>query len=482
MTTESLNLRPTSPIARTTLLLTGLFVVTATAAMAVSVTVDCDGGAADFPTIQAAVDSLPLADLNIITVAGTCVESVFVNNFADLRVEAVAAGATVQGTASSVFDIVGSESVRLSGLTMDATAGNSGVLVVDSNVWIVRSDISRAGDTGIATIVGGEVNLGGPAVGDAVVVHDNVLGIFASESKLNLLGRVTIENNTEGAIIFNQAEGSSSGRDVGNTIRNNGAGISVVHGGLLSFRGLNTIENNGAYGLLAVAPERVVFSASSSGPPFYGTTIRDHSVWGIVATATQLDFHGVDQYLVHAVENNGAPPYAMDAGIWLGRHAEARLRNMTIDNNFGPGVHGTLGSYVNLFNTSISNNSRHGVLLSWNTTGDLGSFSLDGTTIGPNVTITGNRGRAIQCTEDSVLAGDRAGISPIRCGRGGRRSASETDRSEVEDSEETFAGLPDYLELEQRILDRSSALEAYAERLLAARRAAAEGTPTSPPY
>ena len=473
MTTATLRLRGASLIARTVLLLTGLFLTTATAAIALVVSVDCGGGTGDFSTIQAAVTSLSPADPNTITVSGTCTESVFLRDFDDLRIEAAASGALVQATASSVFDIFGSESVVLSGLAMDATAGDFGVFAFGSNVRILASDISGASDTGIATIGGCVVKLGGPATGDAVTVHDNPIGIFASESELHLLGRVTIENSTENAMILSRSDVFSRGRDVGNTIRNNGAGIVALEGGQVSFNGLNTIDNNGPYGVFVRGQKHVVFSGypvASLGPPFFGTTLSNHTVWGVVVASSRLDFLGPEDWLVHTVSNNGAAPIAQNAGIWIGNHAEARLRNVAIHDNSGHGVHASLGAYVNLLDTSISNNRRHGVLLSWNATGELGSVSIaDGTKIGPNVTITGNGRKAIRCTTDSVLAGDRTGISPISCNNGGARGfTSDSAALGVENANESSAGLPDSVELEDRALARSAVLEVYAERRLAA--------------
>jgi len=445
-----------------------LFALSATAVRAASVTVDCDGGAADFATIQAAVNSLTPSDFNTITVGGTCTESVSISSFDNLAVQAVAGGASVLATSTSVFDIFDSPSVRLSGLTMDAGGGEYGVFAFESAVSITGSSVTGASDTGVVALLEAEVNLGGINPGDGVTIHDNLFGAFASRGELNLRGQVTIEDNTEDALIYSVSEGTHIGRDLGNTIRNNGAGVTVLDGGQVRFSGLHTIENNGPYGLFAQRPDRVVFSAypgSSSGPPFYGTAIRNHAVWGVIVVSTRLDFFGPDEQLIHSVNNNGAAPYAKDAGVWVGRQAEARLRNMTIDDNYGHGVHGTLGAYVNLLNTSINNNDRHGVRLSWNTTGDLGSFSiLDGTQVGPNMTITGNGKKAIKCAKTSVLAGDRSGISPIACDDISGFGADMPGLSGgLEEPDEASGGFGPALDMDERVLDRSRAIEAYAE-------------------
>jgi len=443
-------------------------------AHAAAVTVDCDGGPADFATLQAAVNSLTPADGNSITVTGTCIESVSINNFESLNIGSTS-GATVQGTVVSAIDIFNSPFVFITGVSIDASAVEYGVFVSDSILLMRDGDISGATEIGVLALTDAEVGLGGQDPADAVTINNNLAGAFASRAELDLLGHVTIEDNTEDALLYSGAEGVSIGRDVGNTIRNNGLGVTAVDGGQVRFSGLHTIDNNGPYGVFALRPERVVFSGypgSSSGPPFYGATISNHDVWGVVAVSTRLDFFGPAENLVHTVSGNGTAPYAKDAGVWIGRQAEARLRNITIDGNYGHGVHGTLGAYVNLLNTSINNNDRHGVRLSWNSTGDLGSFSiLDGTTIGPNVTASGNGKKAIKCAKGSVLAGNRTGISPIVCDDpdgGGSPFAAGSD----EDG--TSAGLGVQLDIERRVDARREAAESRARKLAAAARGNAE--------
>ena len=440
-------------------LLALILVLAATSINALTVTVDCDGGTADYPTIQAAVHALDPASLHTIQVAGRCEEGVLIRDFLSLTIDGGAGMATVEASGGVAFFMLDS-TVDLENLTITAPDGGAGVYASASDVEIRGSSVSATFE-GVVAFSGASVRLGGPNPGDAVVLSDCELGaaVTGDASRLRFEGQVTVENNAD-AVAVTGGGATFQGRDIGNTIRNNNRGLLVTGVGVLGLSGLNDIDANGAYGIFALRGGQLginSFSTTSNLPPYFGTTIRNHEVWGILSVGGNVLFGSSGDSLTHAILGNGSAPLTRDAGVYVIRPGETRLRNVTIADNLGPGVHATRGAYVNLLRATISGNSGHGMLLAWNSTGDLGSFDLEGDDVAPEVVVTGNRGDAIRCIQDSVLAGDRSGIAPIRCNTPGPPAASLGESGDGEARTSNAA-----IDLETTVLERVRALEARA--------------------
>ena len=407
-------------------LLVGLILLCAGGVFAADVTVDCDGGPADFGAIGLAVGSLDLSVTNTITVAGTCVEDLFLSGDGFLTV-AAAPGDTATLVASGSFSplfVIDMRQLHLEGLAVDATGADIGlVLLADSNVDFRRGSLSGA-EIGALALDGSSLSLGGPDPDDAVRVYQNGAGIWANDSALNLRPYLTIEDNLEDAlVVLDDSEVTSAGRDAGGvTMRDNGFGI-FVNDSSLNLNGLHEIANNGPYGLVAASDSRVgigAFSSSEPTPLFFGTTISGHSQWGIFAVSSDVALIASQATApVHRVTGNGSLPLSNDAGILAIRPSSTRVRFTEVSGNIGPGINARGAAHVNLLGATITGNTGDGLLLEHNSTATLGTFVLaDGANVPPAVTISGNGGLAVRCVNDSVLGGPTAGISPIQCGGG----------------------------------------------------------------
>ena len=215
-------------------------------AVARTVTVSCPG-----TTISKALNHLEPQDSNTIRVQGTCRESVFIGDFADLTIVGIGTAANPAGVqspnANAAFWIAGSH-VQLQNLTIQGGtfgvgcsdfsvcrfSGNTVQNATGSGVYLDSSDATLNGD-----VIQNNANSG--------------MNLTASRARLT---KVTVQGTTAGNSGFGNGVDINSGSSVTveqlTTQNNQGAGVSLVGNSHLSNRswaGPFTVTNNSGGGI-----------------------------------------------------------------------------------------------------------------------------------------------------------------------------------------------------------------------------------------
>ena len=327
------------------------------AALATTVSVDCNAG----QSINAALSGLDLEGPNSILVSGTCHENVVIRDRERLTIVGVPTATIVAADpALNVIRVVRSRSISLAALVI--TGGSFGLRIQRSEVTADLLTIQNNSFSGVAVTQQSSLQFL-----ESVVQNNGGSGVTANLSSRLEADDSTIQNNAGSGIVL---ANSSSSDIIGDTIQNNGGfGVIAFHTSTFQMGG-NMITGNGSTG--------VRVSETSHGE-IAGNTIR----------------------------NNGAADPSSPGGVMLSEGGEAFIDGGNdISNNTGPGVlvitHGTLSS---LGGNTINNNTAEGVNLRRQSVGQF--FAAD--------TILGNGAANLACDTTSLAAGDLTGVTNIKC-------------------------------------------------------------------
>ena len=197
------------------------------------VTVDCGAG----QTVTAALAAAGLrASRAVITVVGTCMESVIVHRH-NTVLRAGSPGAGIQSAGSNSALSVGARSVVVEGLAVTGGA----LLSPGSEVRFTNATITGSQLHGIL-LLGAEAVLFG-----TTVENNAVLGIQAMSGSSVFLEASTIRGN---AFALGVGAGSVARLDGGTQVTGNGAGIDVGFGSML-LAGNATVADNSGSGITA---------------------------------------------------------------------------------------------------------------------------------------------------------------------------------------------------------------------------------------
>jgi len=397
----------------------------ASSASAADLTVVCPGGGpvgpGAYPSITAALNTITNNQgPNSITVSGTCTENVFIFNQNNLTIRNVPGSTPVITNAASPAQITvslfSSRLVTFNGLSIQG--GNPGLFVnQDSDLQMFNSVIEKNVGDGAIVLIKSDLNFGDSCIvrnngGNGFVVGDSSIVMVLSPIQI-------LNNNSEGAAAFSNGyiKFQSTG---GHTIEGNGChgvsadteghvflqsfdhptvisnnrcdGLAFMRGSTGRVDGQNTIENNGAVGVLV----------ESSTVTFFGsTTITGHGFTGVnVTRGGELSFFGT-----HQITGNGNP--VDGAGIRVERSSLNLQDGVTVSNNVGPGIFGDAHAGIVLGPTaSVTSNSSGGIRLKHQ--------SLVGLTA--PAMIQGNGSANIVCDGTSLAYGQLVGITGVQCG------------------------------------------------------------------
>ena len=374
-----------------------LFLLPASARAAI-VIVDCDavvpppGG---HNSINAALASLPdNVGPHTLNVNGTCTESVNVNQFDRLTIQALPGQtATISPPAPgpNAMTILGSHNVVLRRLIL--SGGGIGLVVTrGSTVQLTAMQMTGNLGAGMGINQGSVVNVGGPPPDQFTTVSGNGgQGISTDASVLIVNGGLTVEENEGPAMNVIGGRLIVSGQQFENVFRNNGTGLSL-DATVANFNGQNTIQNNNLAGVQVVSG-RVSFSGVIvSGVPRV-TTIEGHTLGVNVAGAGSVSFGGPNR-----IRNNGGgnPEADFRGGVRIGTVSRVQFDGANeITGNTGHGVFLDFNGALALNGAVVTNNTEGGVRVARSSVGNFGLGS----------TFSGNGGAQISCDDTSLIAG-----------------------------------------------------------------------------
>jgi len=362
---------------------------------AANVTVGCPGGSGGaYPSITAALNAIGQTGPSTITVTGTCLENVSLNNARSITIVAGPGGANiVEPTDNDAFDVSLSQDIFLVNLDIRTTGPDAGGVVITD---------------------GSEVHING------CNIHDNQsVGVNADTGSRVFLNGTTIQHNNpnDGLDVFDNSKADLRGT----TIHNNGdpvlgnAGVFVARNSLIIFHGTNSILNNANVGIVGRNLSNVIFGGGV-------TTIAGNPTNGIaLQEGSHLQINGTP-----VIQGNGTacPTDPSCGGIFANENSTVTLNAGTIISyNLGSGISAQQGSNVRLLGATVQNNTGDGVHLQWISIGDFL----------PGNTITGNGGASVFCDERSLALGDLSALTRVRCGEieslnGHEHSEEDEDR------------------------------------------------------
>jgi hypothetical protein len=398
----------------------------AASALATDVTVGCPGGQrGDFSSITAALNSLDQFGPHIITVTGTCTESLFIADRDGVTIIAPD-GQTATVNAASSTDIVilfvrahrmvldglviqgGSTGVQLA-LASDAVIQNcviqnnssDGILTQSNATLDVENSTSQKnGGSGLTAAADSNVTLG-TFPSQRIHFNDNgFAGINVDGSYLQVnFGVVTIENNGWSAILANGGRLLMFGdnpQGTGSVIQNNGDGIGLYNATSATFYGQHLVKNNGAAGLQVQGSSVYLFGGALPDGTPDGMVIEDHSMLGVnVTSSADVILNGS-----HKIRSNGSAGGDPDflSGLRVSRASVTVTGGTQIRNNTGPGILSDFNSNIQFGpDLTIAGNTDGGVRLLHMSVGNvLGPFHSN---------------QSITCDETSLLFGDLAGVA-----------------------------------------------------------------------
>ena len=402
------------PAVRLAALLVAALLLLPGAARADVLVVDCTGAnPMAFPSISAALASLPLnsaTEPHTITVTGTCTENVTISNRQRITIEAppgqTANVANAASPARAVFLIDRSRSILLRRLTV--SGGSSGIRIrTASEVMAEGCTIENNAGNGIALAANSTLQLGGNALAQAVQIRNNDgSGISSASSFVGIRGNTTVENNGFQAIFASGGSIQVDGNVADNIFRNNAAGLSLgaVNG---TFFGQNLFQNNGNVGVTVAGNANVLFfQRVLPDGTVRAAIIEGHTHTGIsVANLGVLLLSGG-----HQVHNNGSPtaPDFLRSGVSISRGAMTATGAM-ITNNDGPGILVDFNANLSMGGAAgmtISNNTQEGIRVT--------RMSVAGL-FGTAITLAGNGVASLSCDATSLVFGDGANIPGALC-------------------------------------------------------------------
>jgi parallel beta-helix repeat protein len=360
---EPIRLAPRCSTRGRFLLLGLLFLALAGSAQAANVTVNCPA------SIQAAVNAAAPGD--VITVIGTCTESVTISDHAHLTIQATTLGSAtiIPLPGGDGFDVQRSRDINFTNLIVDGGGSSSaGIAVFDESQAVVTNcTVQDNSDVGVAV---------------------------DSNSQVVIKNNSTIQGTVNGDGV--DVSGVSSASIQNSTIRNNaGEGVSVLDRSSVGFSGTNDIANNGDTGVFLQDLSRVTFGGN--GTTVF-TTIEGNAAAGILVAAQALVRIGGGT----KIRNNGSacPTDPTCGGIFAFRNSTVRVTRADISNNLAAGLVAQQGVDVGLSNTTVTNNAGDGVRFQRISIGDFIT----------NNTFSGNGGAAIFCDDSSLVTGDVSAV------------------------------------------------------------------------
>ena len=360
------------------------------AAYGANAVVDCSGATPGaFPTITAALATLPAAGPNSISVKGTCTETVSIIRRTDLTIFGNPTATVQFGNPNArllvVFD---SQRISIQGITF---SGSRGVLVNDnSRVNFDTITVQNSGNVGL-TSLDSQVHLF-----NSSIINGARSGININGGTFDLDGGVTVSGNARNGIVASIARLRLNGGDgtpgTENVISNNaGVGVSVGSSATAEIGGDNRIINNaGSFGVIVIHTSTLIMSDG---------IINNNTGIGVHCGETShCEWSGTTQ-----INSN------LGGGIEITDHSDGYLDGgISISGNTGTGVLVDLSSLLNsLGGNTINNNTDDGIEV--NNLSVLKFAGID--------TVTGNADKSLECDNDSLVVGDISSLRRVRCSR-----------------------------------------------------------------
>ena len=361
-----------------------------------NVTVNCNGGAANYPNISAAVAALkvlPVSGNAVIDVTGVCLENVVIDSFAELTLNGQSGAVIGSPNSSPALRIDHSNEIVVHGFGL--RGGNPTVLarrgagiVIDScNVgtpsvkgpgtgirfeqqaqgFVINTSVDNFTGAAIYALDGSTLSV---QAGVPIVLSNSLIGAAASNlSSLSVSGKITMENNANSGLNVNTNStlfvGPCNPGDM--AIRGNGSGIGSLSAHVQVACPV-VIENNRFYGVLQQFSGRVLL---------YSAVIR----------------------------NNGDPN---EPGATVGvlvDSAEFYISQSQILNNTGGGITIVRGARGFVFLTTVQSNSTDGIQVLQGSVVELSTGN----------TVSGNAGVDLLCNTGANVFGSKTGIGKMTC-------------------------------------------------------------------
>ena len=323
----------------------------------------------------------------IITVTGTCQESVQINNARNVTIVGLNGANVLEPNDNNAFDISQSQGITLQNLDISSTGPDAeGVLITESSdVQIHFCNIHNNQSAGV------DVETGSVLILRDTTIQNNTPndGIDLFDNSTADMARTTIQNN-------------------GSPGANGGVGVFVTGSSSILFRQTNFVLNNADIGILATDLSHVRFQSGFLGR---FTTVQGHNTNGVkMGKESQLQINGASPQVI---QGNGVacPLDPTCGGISIDANSTVHVINGTISGNHGSGISAQQGSNVRLGGATVSNNTGDGVHLQWLSIGDF--------IPGSGTTITGNGGASVSCDRTSLAIGDLSAFSKVSCGEMG---------------------------------------------------------------
>ena len=209
-----------------------------------AVTVNCNGGAADYPSISAAIaalKTLPVSGNAVIAVTGVCTENVVIDNFAELTLNGQPGAAIVSPNSSPAIRIDHSNKIIVHGFGI--RGGNPAVSARrGAGIVIDSCNVGSPSAKGVGNGIGFEQRAQGFVVNTSV---DNLssTAIFAGDGSIVTVEAsvpVSISDSATGVYVSNLSSVTLSGKI---TVQNNSnIGLAAAAGSSLSVTGCNPGE------------------------------------------------------------------------------------------------------------------------------------------------------------------------------------------------------------------------------------------------
>jgi hypothetical protein len=384
---------------RVVLLAAVLFLFPATS-WANYVTVDCDGGPADYPTLTAALNALHSISYrdHSIRVSGTCKETVNIQDFKNLRLEGTP-GATLldPGTGPFLLLIQQSDDIEVRDLVLRGSDRPDLELarVASSRARFTRCLFEKGG-MGLFILSQSNVRL------FSVTIQDNLgNGVRVSAGSTVDLDENVVLVPTPSVVQRNfpgiRADGNALVSIMGSAIVRDNRGNGVVVDGAQVFLccqvGQRQILNNGNYGFQV---QRGVLRMN--GP----TLIEGNKGGGVLLNFKSTAWLPFDQI----IRNNGTPGEDFGVGIVVAGGSSLDMANAQVTGNYGVGIQLLRNSSARLNYNTINDNTLQGIQILYMSTAAVFNPAA----------MTGNGGSNITCDQTSLLYGLQLDtVSNISC-------------------------------------------------------------------
>jgi hypothetical protein len=311
----------------------------------------------------------------------------------------------VQPQDSDTFDTARSQNITLQNLEIAGVPGSTpgfgggGVNITEaSDVHIIGCDIHDNEGGGVAARNSSALFLR----------NSNIHNNSPFGDGLDVIGNSTADVRTT-TIQNNGSPGSTSQ----NNTNTPGVGVFVARSSVVSLHVNTLIQNNGDIGIVARLLSTVGLDFS---PGNTLTTVQGHNITGIlIQEGAHLQVNGTA-----LIQGNGGacpPETPIPCGGIVGtENATLEFNGFgTVSGNHGAGIFVEQGTNLHLGGgVTVSNNSGDGIHVQSISIGDLTPIPGSGSN---NNTITGNGGASVFCDARSLVVGNLAGLSNVKCGQ-----------------------------------------------------------------